>query len=374
MSTKEQHFVPRVYMKAWETTVETSKEPTKKFQGVYIFENSEIGEGANRKTVLWKPHLYTINFRYYFICKSCPRVKSEFVNMIYKLLRTEFKQPVYGKLAHSVIKTKKSINKHFFEVTDWDFFYDDGNIARKKAIKSQIDALNCYILESSFDDYFEKNWERIYKQFIYSVRNGMPIGLGRSEKIIPVDIANDMLASFFIMLCRNPKFDAMGIYKKIKDKILYPLFISMCDSKEDDAPSQEESKALADELMTGIWYSELYKMFFKKSGGFYHNVINVALDKCQIVLYEAYDGAGLFITSDNPAFEHKSAVERQNLNGMIFPLTPKYLIFIGKGDEKINVVDHRYANSDVVRLFNRIIVQNKTKSVIAATKYLTDSI
>ena len=114
MSTKEQHFVPRVYMKAWETTVETSKEPTKKFQGVYIFENSEIGEGANRKTVLWKPHLYTINFRYYFICKSCPRVKSEFVNMIYKLLRTEFKQPVYGKLAHSVIKTKKSINKKGF--------------------------------------------------------------------------------------------------------------------------------------------------------------------------------------------------------------------------------------------------------------------
>ena len=37
MPTKRQHFVPRVYMKAWETKVETSKEPDKKFDGVYVF-------------------------------------------------------------------------------------------------------------------------------------------------------------------------------------------------------------------------------------------------------------------------------------------------------------------------------------------------
>ena len=66
------------------------------------------------------------------------------------------KQPVYGKLGYSIIKTKKSINKHFFEIHDWDFYYYDGNVAKKAAILSQIDALNCYILEDSFDDYLEK--------------------------------------------------------------------------------------------------------------------------------------------------------------------------------------------------------------------------
>lgn len=35
-------------------------------------------------------------------------------------------------------------------------FYYDGNVAKKAAILSQIDALNCYILEDSFDDYLEK--------------------------------------------------------------------------------------------------------------------------------------------------------------------------------------------------------------------------
>lgn len=74
MSTKRQHFVPRVYMKAWETKVETSKEPDKKFDGVYVFNGSDIGEDANRNSVLWKPHLYTINFSYFYICKSCSKV------------------------------------------------------------------------------------------------------------------------------------------------------------------------------------------------------------------------------------------------------------------------------------------------------------
>lgn len=89
MSTKKQHFVPRVYMKAWETQVETNKEPEKKFNGIYVIKDGNKGEGANRKSVLWKPHLYTIKFKYLFICNSCSRVKTQFVDMIYDLLRNQ---------------------------------------------------------------------------------------------------------------------------------------------------------------------------------------------------------------------------------------------------------------------------------------------
>jgi hypothetical protein len=44
MPTKKQHFVPCVYLKAWETKVETIKEPNKKFDGVYVFQGSNIGD------------------------------------------------------------------------------------------------------------------------------------------------------------------------------------------------------------------------------------------------------------------------------------------------------------------------------------------
>lgn len=378
MPTKKQHFVPRVYMKAWETKVETSKEPNKKFNGVYVFNDSDIGEGVNRNSVLWQPHLYTINFLYSHICKSCPKVKNEFVSMIYDLLRTGFAKPVYGKIGYSIIKTKKSIDKHFFEINDWEFYYDDGNIARKTSIRNQIDALNCYILEDAFDNYLEKNWENTYNSFIDAVHNGTPVAIGRSERIIPIEIANDMISSFFIMLCRNPAFDAMGIYKKIKENILYPVFISMCNTEDSDETSSEdnvrEGKGYADELMMGIWYSELYKMFFKNAGGFYHNTLAAAVKGCQMILFEAYDGAGYFITSDNPAFENKCVVEVQNTNGMLFPLSPKYLIFIASGSDGINVVDHRFADSDTIHFFNRIIARYKNETIIALPKNLNESL
>ena len=43
---KKQHFVPRVYLKAWEIQVETLKEPDKKFKGIYVIKDGKKGEGA----------------------------------------------------------------------------------------------------------------------------------------------------------------------------------------------------------------------------------------------------------------------------------------------------------------------------------------
>lgn len=378
MPTKRQHFVPRVYMKAWETQVETTKEPDKKFSGIYTFKDGVIGEGANRNSVLWKPHLYTINYKYSFIFNSCSKVKSQFVDMIYDLLRNGYKQPIYGKHGYSIIQTKKSISKHFFEIQNWDFYYDDGNVAKKAAILNQIDALNCYILEDAFDDYLEKNWEGILNEFIDGVHKGRPLALGRSERIISEDAAINMLTSFFIMLCRNPQFDAMGVYTQVKENLLYPVFEAMCkndDEKDVSDDGENDDKESADELMTGIWYSELYKMFFKNSGGFYHNVVNLALSGCQMILFEAYDNAGTFITSDNPAFEYKSSfVEKDNGSGLVFPISPKYLVFIAKGDDGINIIDHRFADSETIKKFNRIISNHRTELIISTCKNLNDII
>lgn len=46
-------------MKDWETKVEKTTEPGKKFQSVYVFEKGvRKGDGANRDSILWEPHLY----------------------------------------------------------------------------------------------------------------------------------------------------------------------------------------------------------------------------------------------------------------------------------------------------------------------------
>lgn len=40
---------------------------------------------------------------------------------------------------------------------DWDFYYDNGNATKKASIQSQIEAMNSYLFESTFDDFFEKS-------------------------------------------------------------------------------------------------------------------------------------------------------------------------------------------------------------------------
>ena len=205
MATKNQHFVPRVYLKAWETKVETKKEPDKHFDGVYYFDKGDTtGEGTTREAILWKPHLYTISFGQLYLAKKCPMVYRFFVNEIFNSMRTNTPQPVYGKLGYSIIKTQKSVHKHLYDIDSWEFYYDDGTAARKKALLNRFNDMRCYLLEDSFSSIFESNWESILQTFIEEVKHASPTpGLGLDRKISE-KVAKDMMEFFFMMLCRSP--------------------------------------------------------------------------------------------------------------------------------------------------------------------------
>ena len=295
-------------------------------------------------------------------------------------MREDMTKPVYAQLGYSKIRTKNSIRKHLHEIDDWKFYYEDGNVAKQKAIMSNIQAINNYVLEKAFDDLFEKRWEASYNNFINEVKDGTPVAIGQSERSISNQAAQEMLGLFFIMLCRSPYFTAMGIYDSIKANLLYPVFEKICidsiDKDEAEITEEDRKKAIAeghcyiDEMMTGIWYSELYRMLFKNEGGFYHNIIEKVMSDCQMILFEAYSDAEHFITSDNPAFEHILKVTTENMNGFIFPISPQYLLFIAKGSDKFNIVDHRYANSQTVRRFNQIIASHRHNLIIADSKYI----
>lgn len=357
MATKEQHFVPRVYVKAWETSVETMAEPNKKFQGVYVFSGKNtIGEGRNKESILWKPHLYTIKFQQLYMAERCPGVFKYYVDAVYEAMIDNKPASVYGKLGYSIIKTKSSVRKHLMDIDKWDFYYENGDVAKKKAILNKINDIRCYLLEDSFSEIFETRWEHIRDTFIEEVQNGSPVAFGQSERYIPEKTAKDMLDFFFMMLCRSPKFNAMGIYTLIDD-LLRSAF---------------GNESEIDEMMDAIWFCELYRMFYKKTGGFYHNIVSKAFENCQFILFEAYSGSEMFITSDNPAFQNDCRVLSNNENGYIFPISPKYLLFIARGREDINIVDHRYANEETVRHFNRMILNNCHSTVLGIKKQLSD--
>ena len=353
MATKNQHFVPRVYLKAWETKVETKKEPGKQFDGVYYFGKDDVaGEGTTRETILWKPHLYTISFRQLYLARECPKVYSFFVDEVFNSMRNNVPQPVYGKLGYSLIKTQKSVYKHLYEIDSWDFYYDDGTAARKKALLNRFNDMHCYLIEDSFSSIYEDNWEKILRTFIDEVKKAVPnpeIDLNRkiSEKV-----AEDMMEFFFMMFCRSPQFDPMGTYSWMKD-ILEQTF-----------PDIKETG----EMMDAVWFVELYRMFYKENGGFYHTALAKTVENCQFILFEAYSDAVSFITSDNPAFQHISNVEATNMNGYYFPISPKHMLLIAKGSDPVKVISYRMADSDLVRKFNQIIASHSSRIIISTEK------
>ena len=117
--------------------------------------------------------------------------------------------------------------------------------------------------------------------------------------------------------------------------------------------------------MDAVWFTELYRMFYKENGGFYHTALAKAVENCQFILFEAYPNAGSFITSDNPAFQYISHVEANNMNGYYFPIGPYHLLFIAKGSDPVNIISYRMADSDLIRKFNQVIASNSSKKIVS---------
>ena len=267
-------------------------------------------------------------------------------------MRGNSPKPVYGKVGYSIIKTKRSVQKHLYNIYNWDFYYYDGTVARKKALLNRFNDMRCYLLEDSFSSVFESRWESVLQTFLDEVKNALPTpGLGLDRKITE-KTAKDMMEFFFMMLCRSPQFDPMGVYTWIGD-ILNQTF--------------HRAKEI-EEIMDAVWFNELYRMFYKENGGFYHTALAKTVENCQFILFETYPDAGSFITSDNPAFQHKFHVETNNMNGFYFPISPNHMLLIAKGTDPVNVVSYRMANSDLVRKFNQIIALHSNKIIVSIEK------
>lgn len=273
--------------------------------------------------------------------------------MVYDSMANNSPKPVYGKLGYSVIKTKESVRKHLYDIDKWDFYYFDGSIAKKNGIINRINDMRCYLLEDSFSKVFESRWVLIKDTFIDEVKKAHSLPGKFGERIIPEQTAKDMIEFFFMMFCRSPGFDPVGAYSWING-ILNETF--------------DDSNSEVDKIMDAIWFTELYRMFYKKKGGFYHTALAQTIDSCQMILFEASPVAGAFITSDNPAFLHKLVVETENYNGLYFPIDPQHMLFIAKGADSICKVDYRMASKELVRKFNRIIASHRIKTLVADAK------
>jgi hypothetical protein len=357
MATKNQHYVPRVYTKAWETTVYSIKEPQKPFSGVYYYDKSNLtmGDGRNKGTILTANHTYTIDFDYTFILPMCREIRVEFAERIKDILSKRNVKAYYNGKA---LTSRNSISTWLPFLEEWTFYNADNTLASKKAVINSIKEVRSYCLEDKFGTYVETRWESILQAFLSPFPKDD--GRGQIEYSFPMSQAVvDMLDMVALMMCRNPAFDLLGLFSWLKTDILDPIFL------------QCGNTVGADIIMRGCWLTEIYKGLYGKNG-FVNSFLSSAVSGLGVmVLRVANEGEGSFITSDNPVVYHKLLVEASNHNGIYFPLTPQFLLFLGKrSDGSVNDVIFRTVCNGDIRRLNRIILNGAELGIVSKEQRL----
>jgi hypothetical protein len=357
LASKNQHYVPRVYLKSWETSVRTKAEPHKRFSGVYTFDKSDlsVGEGRTRETILSTNHTYTIKFDNSFFFHKCPDIIEDFANSILSILndRNEFAQ--YNG---QTLLTDRDVVKNYSKIDEWDFFHStDGSPASRRSTSNSMQSIRCYVLEDGFSKFIESKWEKVFNSFIAPAEQLSLNGRGSVDYLFNQNsVVEQIVEMFVIMALRNPEFDLMGIFPAIS-KLLLSVF---------------DDQKYTNEMLRALWLSQIYKALFGEKNSYFYLAVKETIKRCGCILFKINNcEESTFITSDNPAFTFRSSVMATNKNGMYFPLSPRYLLFMGLNSTgAINNIIIRTINKEDIKKVNQIILNAATKSIISSQRYL----
>lgn len=363
VATRDQHYVPRVYTKAWETQVSSLREPRRFFTGVYYYEKPNLvtGDGRNKRSILTTDHTYTIDYNYTFILPQCPEIRKEFADNIKQLLHD---RQVIAKYKGKNLTSRNAISANLVFLDEWEFIDYQGRVASKKSAVNAIKEIRSYRLENKFNTYMENHWEDVLNSFLapFPLVNGK----GQIDYTFPtLRPINDMLDMTAIMMCRNPSFDLLGLYSFVGDKLLKPLFGQWGNAGE--------AQKATDQMIRGLWLSEIYRGLFNEKDGFKKTFLSQGLSSLGLIIFRIASPAdGSFITSDNPVvFQKMRITTDQCPNGIYFPLTPQFLLFLGKRSEgTINSVIFRTVGNDDIKKINRVILNGAKKAIVSTEKHL----
>lgn len=341
MKKKDQHFVPRTYLRPWSDD-----------NKIYCYDReNKNGELKKIKKILFERYYYSLTLKDWILpsYKTMPLIYQDFVDQTFKLMREDNNKQIYALWNNKTIRSKNDISNYLINYLEWDFYYEKEGKAKNKYLKDQITSMKSLVLEDGLNTKFENDWPDFRNNFINAVEinqcNGIAFGNGYMRQA-----TYNVLKFLFMMVCRNPNFDIFGVYRKVFDVMLKSL------PEEIQKETEEYQK-----------YYLIYRMLFDNTKGPYKTYLNFFENNGQIILYKTKRNSGLFITSDNPAFLYRSIPERVNMSGIFFPLTPQYLLFLGRGDS--NIVRYGLADNHTINYFNKIILRNSTKYCISMPGY-----
>ena len=332
---KEQHLVPRIYMKQWSYNDSNS---------VYIYEKAKPADGVHSASV------YSINYiiGYNDIKAGDIFVPDEALEELFGFVANQCIVYLDGEQLDSLNK----LNDKFYEFDSWEIYDKEGVLATKKEkneIKRVIMQSRYTFIETEWCYQYEDSWIKFISALEKKIRSNK---LRVLEK--PVTLTSDELEKLmeYIIIFDFRSINGNAWIKQIIDKIL-PYEIDSLDIPWKER-THNFNKTAGEELRHAGIVKASYEYLNHKNG------------KMRLLLDKYMENMGIkiclsdetmpFITSELPSQVVKNI---DGYNEHIFVATPTMLITTYKTDNTnrytVNYLKRKYVNR-----YNKYIAQNSS--------------
>lgn len=333
---KEQHLVPRTYMRKWSYNNTDS---------IYVFDKNKQEKGiqlGNVNSINYMVGFHDIKAGDVFVPDEALEELFGFVNEQCTIMYEQ-----------EVLDTLRKLNDKFYDYDNWEIFGADGVQAtrsERNEIKRVISQSRYTFIETEWCYQYEDDWVQFINEIERKARTSYSV-VHRKPEILSREELIKLMEYVLIYDFRNTKGNAW-INQIIDD--IFPKEIA-----EIEIPSNERvhkfNKTIGDEVKYEVRIRAFYEYLHRKNG------------KIKLMLNNYLENMGLriclttidnpFITSETPSMVVKNI---DGLNEHIFVATPTMLITVYKTDNT-----HRY----MVENFKRKYV-NRYNKYIAKTSEL----
>ena len=259
MAAKNQHFVPRVYLKSWETPDSYLSKSNKKLQSIFIFDKSDISLGELRKTnkILFLRNAYTVEWKHLIFCTPCKLIIKDFEKQIRAHLE-DFE--AVASLDNRLLSHREILNRCILEseylynkINSFKFLYKKSknplSTGKSNDLLTKMQNVRSNIIEDAFAKRVEDSWKETLKEFIEpSEEKGVFQNAINKYNIVRPEVMERMISMLVFMLIRNPAFRSDLFFPSLEQQLCKVL------------PKNEAT----DEEKQAFYLLELYNAFFKK--------------------------------------------------------------------------------------------------------------
>ena len=324
---KYHHLIPQTYMSAWADESGTLKVEFLNTPGKYVPRNKDRIAGITD---------------YHSIKAGMVICTKEDSDKIFSVL-SEYEVEIDGK----IVKDTTVMNQKYYDFDAWIIRRKDGSLARKKALKSEIEKIKLRDIEKNWATLYEDKWN----DFVQRLENA--ISSSKMESIPELEMG--YLMKFFIALdWRSFQYNAEFL------KAFRPFAEALLD--EIEIPEEERilpRLTTAAEEMKHCLLLKYYRQFLNNEGVIY----NLAVENLKYTNFHFLiaDGPTYFDTSDNPSFIF---TRNDSLKEGLMPITPKILLAQGKKTDKEEGYCVTHITDEAVKRYNCVIRSNASEFII----------